>query len=86
MTVDGDANSSPSGQDALKYSMPRSAKRAEAVETDDARRLRLAWESERIAEARADIAAGRLVDSAEVDGWIESIGTDHELPIPYSGR
>ncbi len=47
---------------------------------------RLAWEAEMIAEADADIAAGRLVDEAEVDAWIDSIGTDHELPVPYSGR
>jgi predicted transcriptional regulator len=39
-----------------------------------------------IAEADADIAAGRLVDSAKVKAWIDSIGTDHELPVPYSGR
>ena len=26
------------------------------------------------------------VDSAEVKAWIDSIGTDHELPVPYSGR
>ncbi len=47
---------------------------------------RLAWEAEMIAEADADIAAGRLIDSAEIDAWIDSIGTDHELPPPRSGR
>jgi predicted transcriptional regulator len=55
-------------------------------ETEAERRRRLAWEAEMIAEADADIAAGRLVDSAEVKAWIDSIGTDHELPVPYSGR
>jgi predicted transcriptional regulator len=39
-----------------------------------------------IAEADADVAAGRMVDSAEVKAWIDSLDTDHELPIPYSGR
>jgi predicted transcriptional regulator len=39
-----------------------------------------------IAEADADIAAGRVVGAAEVDAWIDSIGGDHELPAPYSGR
>ncbi len=47
---------------------------------------RLGWEAEMIAEADADIAAGRLIDSAEIDAWIDSIGTDHELPPPRSGR
>ncbi len=47
---------------------------------------RLAWEGEMIAEADADIAAGRLVDSVRVKAWIDSIGTDHEMPVPYSDR
>lgn len=55
-------------------------------ETEAGRASRLTWEAERIAEARADIAAGRLVSSAEVKAWIDSIGTDDELPVPYSGR
>jgi len=58
----------------------------EPAETEAERQTRLIWEAERIAEARADIAAGRLVDSAEVKAWIDSIGTDHEMPVPYSGR
>jgi predicted transcriptional regulator len=49
-------------------------------------RRRIAWEAEGIARARASVAAGRVVDEAEVDAWIDSIGTDHELPVPYSGR
>lgn len=55
-------------------------------ETEAERQRRLARESEMIAEADADIAAGRLVNSAKVKAWIDSIGTDHELPVPYSGR
>ena len=55
-------------------------------ETDAERQRRLAWEAERIAEADADIAAGRLIDEAEIDAWIDSIGTDHELPPPRSSR
>ena len=55
-------------------------------ETEAERQARIAWEAEGIAEARADVAAGRLVDEAEVDAWIDSIGTDHELPVPYAGR
>jgi hypothetical protein len=60
--------------------------RNDGPETDAEKQRRLAWEAERIAEARADVAAGRLVDSAKVKAWINSIGTDHELPVPYSGR
>jgi predicted transcriptional regulator len=55
-------------------------------ETEAGRKRRLAWEAKMIAEADADVAAGRLVDAAEVDAWIDSIGTDHELPVPYAGR
>lgn len=55
-------------------------------ETEVERQARLAWEAEGIAKAEADVAGGRLVDSAKVKAWIDSIGTDHELPVPYSGR
>jgi len=55
-------------------------------ESESDHRRRIAWEAERIAEARGDIAAGRLVSSEKVKAWIDSIGTDHELPVPYSGR
>jgi len=55
-------------------------------ETEAEREARLAWEAKAIAEAEADVFAGRLVDSAKVKAWIDSIGTDHELPVPYSGR
>jgi hypothetical protein len=44
-----------------------------------------AWEAERIAEARASAAAGRIVSSEAVDAWIDSLGTDHELPPPRPG-
>jgi predicted transcriptional regulator len=49
-------------------------------------RRRLAREAEMIAEARASAAAGRVVPSGEVDAWIDSLDTDHELPAPRSGR
>lgn len=60
--------------------------RNEGVETEAERQCRLAWEAKRIAEARADVAAGRIVSSEEVDAWIDSLDTDHELPPPRSGR
>jgi predicted transcriptional regulator len=55
-------------------------------ETEADRQRRIAWEAERIAEARASGAAGRVVSSEAVDAWIDSLGTDHELPPPRSGR
>lgn len=54
------------------------------LETGAERRSRLAWEAAMIAEADADVAAGRLVDEADVDAWIDSLGTGHELPVPYA--
>jgi predicted transcriptional regulator len=50
------------------------------------RRRRLAREAEMIAEARASAASGRVVSSEQVDAWIDSLDTDHELPAPCSGR
>jgi hypothetical protein len=55
-------------------------------ETEADRERRIAWEAVMIAQADASIAAGRVVDESAVDAWIDSIGTDHELPVPYSGR
>ena len=43
---------------------------------------RLPWEAEKIAEARAEPDTGLYIDSSDVDAWIDSIGTDHELPLP----
>jgi predicted transcriptional regulator len=67
---------------AYVHPMTHPAPVADHVETEAERKARLAWEAAGIAEARADVAAGRLVDAAEVDAWIDSIGTDHELPVP----
>ncbi len=55
-------------------------------ETEAERQARIAWEAEGIAEARADVAAGRLVDAAKVRAWVDSLRTDNPLPAPYSGR
>ena len=55
-------------------------------ETEVERQARLAWEAEMIAEADAEIEAGLYVDSADVKAWIDSIGTDHELPPPPTRR
>jgi predicted transcriptional regulator len=56
------------------------------VETEPERQRRITWESEGLAEARAEIDAGLFVDAADIDAWIDSIGTDHELPPPPTRR
>ncbi len=66
--------------------MTRSVPLAEHDETEADRQRRIAWEAERIAEADASIAAGYYATSAEVKAWIDSIGTDLELPVPYPSR
>ena len=43
---------------------------------------RLERELAAIEEARAQVARGEVVTLEEVEAWIESIGTDHELPLP----
>jgi predicted transcriptional regulator len=61
-------------------------KPAPIAETEAERQSRLAWEAEGIAQARASVAAGQVVDSALVKAWIDTIGTEHELPVPYARR
>ena len=56
------------------------------AETAPDRERRLTWEAAGIARARASVAAGRVVEEAAVDAWIDSLGTEHELPVPFSGR
>ena len=41
-----------------------------------------AAEARAIAEAEADVAAGRIVPHEEVVKWLKSWGTDDELPCP----
>jgi predicted transcriptional regulator len=62
---------------------PCDSTQAARPETDAEKQRRLAWEAEMIAEARAELDAGLYATSAEVKAWIDSIGTDHELPVPY---
>jgi predicted transcriptional regulator len=56
---------------------------APTAESDAERQARITWEAEGIAKARASIAAGYYATEAEVDAWIDSLGTDHPLPVPY---
>jgi predicted transcriptional regulator len=55
-------------------------------ESEAERLARIAWEAEGIEEARADVAAGRLVDAVRVRAWVDSLNTDDPLPVPYAGR
>jgi len=64
--------------------IPLEADRMARPETTDEAQSGFAWEAAMIAEA--DVAPGRLGDEAEMDGWLDSISTDHELPSPRSGR
>jgi hypothetical protein len=66
---------------------PRPAESAKSPpETETEKKRRLAWVAERIAEADADIEAGLLLDAADVNAWIDSLGTDHALPRPEPRR
>jgi len=56
------------------------------AESEAERLARTAWEAEGIEEARADVAAGRLVGAARVRAWVDSLSTDDPLPLPYAGR
>lgn len=63
--------------------MTQSAPAADHAETEVESQARLAWEAEGIAKTEASLAAGYYATEAEMGGWIDSIGTDHELPVPY---
>ena len=58
---------------------------APAPETEDARIARLAWEADRVEEARASVRAGRVVPLEAVEAWADSWDTPNELPKPRAG-
>jgi hypothetical protein len=39
-------------------------------------------EAAALAEARAEVAAGKWVAADRVHAWLDSLGTEHELPMP----
>jgi predicted transcriptional regulator len=53
-------------------------------ENETARAERLARERQQIEEARASVAAGRVVSERAFNAWVDSLGTEHELPVPQS--
>lgn len=69
-----------------RQSCPKRKCRCPRSETEAERQRRLAREAEMIAEANAEIEAGLFVEEADVDAWIDSRGTDHELPVPQPRR
>jgi predicted transcriptional regulator len=56
---------------------------ADHVETEAEQQRRLACETEGIARARASVTAGYYATSAEVNAWIDSLGTPNPLPVPH---
>ena len=59
---------------------------APRCETATEKQQRVPHEAALLAQGRASAATGRTVSETQVDSWIDSLGTDHELPLPHSGR
>ena len=57
---------------------------APVSESATARAERLVLERQQIEEARASVAAGRVVSERAFNAWVDSLGTEHELPVPQS--
>jgi hypothetical protein len=62
--------------------LPGDTVQTDHSESAEVERHRLEREAAMIAEADAEIEAGLYVGADEIDAWIDSIGTDHELPPP----
>ena len=58
----------------------------ERPEADLLEKRDLAWEARMIAEAEAEIAAGLLIPSSQVDTWIDSLWTDTPIPMPQAPK
>ena len=55
-------------------------------ESAEQRIRRIAYEKKLLDAALASVAAGRVVSEERFNAWVDSLGTDHELPVPKSGR
>ena len=51
----------------------------------ESREARLAWERDRIAEADADIAAGRVIEGEEALDWLDRWAAGEDLEEPELG-
>ena len=83
--VDGSTSDAGDWRLCYVYAMSQPAPRRfpdPAVETPDEREVRLAWERERIAEADADIAAGRVIEGDEALEWLDKWAAGEELDDP----
>lgn len=56
------------------------------METNPFDRDREAEKDAATRQALAEIAAGRVVSAEAANAWIESLGTDHPLPMPEPGQ
>jgi predicted transcriptional regulator len=64
---------------AVKLNRPKESIVSEALSTW----MELEEERHRLTlEGLADVKAGRLIDDAEIEAWIERLETDHTLPAP----
>jgi len=55
---------------------------APSSETPEDRAQRLVREAREIADARLSVATEGTIPIAEIHQWADSLGTDHELPLP----
>jgi len=69
--------------------LAKATDRSKSWHIEQALEAYLAYEREvreKIKEGLADIEAGRTVPHEEVAAWIDSLGTDRELPMPQSRK
>lgn len=56
-----------------------------ATETDVEREARLTWERARLAEADADLAAGRYISGEEADAWLAQEMAEAQAAVEREG-
>ncbi len=66
----------------LNYRLMDTVISDQAIESPAERQARLELEADLIAEARASVAAGRVVPFEAVDAWMRSWSTPNVLPMP----
>jgi predicted transcriptional regulator len=64
----------PETEAQRQHRLAREIDQADPAGTERRRRLTL--------EGLADVDAGRLIDDEAMRAWADSLGTDHELPLP----
>ncbi len=70
----------PETEAARQRRLARAADTADLRDPGAAERRR-----QRTLGALADVDAGRLIDDSAMQAWADSLGTDHELPLPEPG-